>query len=136
MQFIRTTDYYILSLYSTNKLVNIVKHKNIPKNVEDLGLGYGLKLIVNYTVLTFIYRNCTINCKRSPSYKESNARFTSKPLSDQWCGRYWRFSRFKSIKFWSIIYTGCPNKHGNSVTNSISSFYINLWFSIHLMRKL
>ena len=35
MQFIRTTDYYILSLYSTNKLVNIVKCKNIPKNVED-----------------------------------------------------------------------------------------------------
>ena len=27
-------------------------------------------------------------------------------------------------------YTGCPNKHGNSVTNSISSFKIILWFSI------
>ena len=26
--------------------------------------------------------------------------------------------------------TGCPNKHGNSVTNSISSFYIILWFCI------
>ena len=26
--------------------------------------------------------------------------------------------------------TGCPNKHGNSVTNSISSFKIILWFSI------
>ena len=26
--------------------------------------------------------------------------------------------------------TGCPNKHGNSVTNSISSFQIILWFSI------
>jgi len=26
--------------------------------------------------------------------------------------------------------TGCPNKHGNSVTNSISSLWIILWFSI------
>ena len=26
--------------------------------------------------------------------------------------------------------TGCPNKHGNSVTKSISSFQIILWFSI------
>ena len=26
--------------------------------------------------------------------------------------------------------TGCPNKHGNSVTASISSFQIILWFSI------
>jgi len=26
--------------------------------------------------------------------------------------------------------TGCPKKHGNSVTNSISSFQIILWFSI------
>ena len=28
------------------------------------------------------------------------------------------------------LYTGCPNKHGNSVTNSISSFQIILWISI------
>ena len=28
--------------------------------------------------------------------------------------------------------TGCPKKHGNSVTNSISSFQIILWFSIVL----
>jgi len=26
--------------------------------------------------------------------------------------------------------TGCPNKHGNSVTNSMSSFQIILWFSL------
>ena len=26
--------------------------------------------------------------------------------------------------------TGCPNKHGNSEKNSISSFQIILWFSI------
>ena len=26
--------------------------------------------------------------------------------------------------------TGCPNKHGNSVTNSMSSFRIILWFSL------
>ena len=30
----------------------------------------------------------------------------------------------------SLFYTGCPKKHGNSVTNSISSFQIILWFSI------
>ena len=30
----------------------------------------------------------------------------------------------------TYINTGCPNKHGNSVTNSISSFQIILWFSI------
>ena len=34
----------------------------------------------------------------------------------------------------SPVYTvgpsGCPKKHGNSVTNSISSFQIILWFSI------
>ena len=30
----------------------------------------------------------------------------------------------------TFSYTGCPNKHGNSVTNSISSFQIILWFSI------
>ena len=29
-------------------------------------------------------------------------------------------------------YTGCPNKHGNSVTNSISSFQIILRFSIEI----
>ena len=29
--------------------------------------------------------------------------------------------------------TGCPNKHGNSVTNSISSFKIILWFSISIV---
>ena len=28
------------------------------------------------------------------------------------------------------FYTGCLNKHGNSVTNSISSLQIILWFSI------
>ena len=27
-------------------------------------------------------------------------------------------------------YTGCPNKHGNSMSNSISSFQIILCFSI------
>ena len=30
----------------------------------------------------------------------------------------------------SLKSTGCPKKHGNSVTNSISSFQIILWFSI------
>ena len=28
-----------------------------------------------------------------------------------------------------LSYTGCPNKHGNSVTNLISSFWIINWFS-------
>ena len=30
---------------------------------------------------------------------------------------------FGEIEFFFCVYTGCPNKHGNSVTNSISSFY-------------
>ena len=29
-----------------------------------------------------------------------------------------------------LLVTGCPNKHGNSVTNSISSFQMILWFRI------
>ena len=30
----------------------------------------------------------------------------------------------------NLYSTGCPNKYGNSVTNSISSFQIILWFSL------
>ena len=36
----------------------------------------------------------------------------------------------KRTKIFGIYNTGCPNKHGNSVTNSISSSQIILWFSI------
>jgi len=36
----------------------------------------------------------------------------------------------------NLQYTGCANKHGNSVTNSISSFQIILWFSVVILRKL
>ena len=34
------------------------------------------------------------------------------------------------LKDMMMYNTGCPNKHGNSVTNSISSLWIILWFSI------
>ena len=37
---------------------------------------------------------------------------------------------YKPKKLPTNQHTGCPNKHGNSVTNSISSFQIILWFSI------
>ena len=37
------------------------------------------------------------------------------------------FRRGMNINLTLYIYTGCPNKHGNSVTNSMSSF---LWISI------
>ena len=42
------------------------------------------------------------------------------------------FSKFilsVSLYSWFLATTGCPNKHWNSVTNSISSFQIILWFS-------
>ena len=37
-----------------------------------------------------------------PPYKDGNARFTTsllKPLSDELCGKYCRFSRISSAKF-------------------------------------
>ena len=46
---------------------------------------------------------------------------------------YLQFSQELMIswQFFNVFFTtGCPNKHGNSVTNSISSFQIILWFSI------
>ena len=45
---------------------------------------------------------------------------------NNFCWEYFMFYIF--ILF--MHYTGCPKKHGNSVTNSISSFQIILWFSI------
>ena len=40
------------------------------------------------------------------------------------------FQKFSLFIIYLFSATGCPNKHGNSVTNSISSFEIILWFSI------
>ena len=37
---------------------------------------------------------------------------------------------FTDLEYLQLEYTGCPNKHGNSVTNSISSYQIILCFSL------
>ena len=51
-----------------------------------------------------------------------------------WQGHDLSFLRLDSFTMYkwedSLWYTGCPNIHVNTVTNSISSFQIILWFSI------
>ena len=55
------------------------------------------------------------------------------PKLSFWCVLRWFATLTEEIESFSevwIWYTGCPNKHGNSVSNSISSLQIILWFSI------
>ena len=55
----------------------------------------------------------TVNISSSdPSFNDGNAWFTivPLPLSDQYCGRNWRFPKFKSVEFLSFLYVFLPYK--------------------------
>ena len=66
--------------------------------------------------------------------KNGNVRFTSVPLkllSDQYCGRYCRFSGFRSIKLCSYIFLGRKTTIENKQFSKLST----LIFNTHLIRQ-
>ena len=95
---------------------------------------------MNLSPISFLYIDSVRSEEGEKSKKSTNSEYClhlKKFNSLKKCISRGEYTMWKMLVRWKYymfaLYlhdTGCTKKHGNSVTNSISSFQIILWFSI------